>query len=149
MPTTYVSTVIDAPIGSVWTVLRDFRRLPEYHSTIVTIEFPGDLPGDQIGCTRSVINTFDMRVTERLVALSDIDHSGSYHVIEVGVPVANFIGHFRLLPLTDGGKTFIEWRSHFDYLGEENVAELVNFLESVVYMDCLNGLKRMFKGTGH
>lgn len=145
MAKTYVSTVIDAPVEAVWRVLRDFRRLAEYHSTVVTIEFPGDLPGDEIGCTRRASNSFGMHVTERLVALSDLEHSGSYRMLEIEAPVANFIGHFRLLPLTDGGKTFIEWRSEFDYLGEDNVMDLITFLENEVYMDCLRGLKRMFE----
>lgn len=146
MPKIYVSTVIDAPIEEVWRVVRDFRRVAEYHSPIKTIEFPGDLPGDQMGCVRSAVNTLDMRVVERLVALSDQDHSGSYQLLEVDIPVANFFGHFQLFRLTDGGGTFITWRSEFDYLGEGDGRELVTFLEREVYMDCLNGLKRMFPG---
>ena len=143
MAKTYVSAIIDAPLDTVWTVLRDFRRLPDYHSSVVSIEFPGDIPGDQVGCVRSCINNLGMRVVEQLVALSDLVHTGSYRVLEVGVPVTNFVGNFRLAPVTDGGGCFIEWISEFDYHGTEDVTEMISFLETAVYMDCLNGLKRL------
>ncbi len=144
MPKTYVSTIIPAPLDEVWKVLRDFRRVQEYHSYIVSIEFPGNLAGDQIGCMRIAVNAQGMRVVERLLALSDLDHSGSYQLVEVGIPVANFIGHFRAFRLTDGGETVVEWRSEFDYTGDQDAGEIVTFLENVIYMDCLNGLKKMF-----
>jgi NADPH2:quinone reductase len=143
MAKTYVSTVIDAPIARVWQILRDFRRVADYHSTVVEIAFPGDLAGDQVGCMRAALNTFGMRIVEQLTALSDVDHSGSYRIVEIEGPLKNLVAHFRLSPITDTGQTFIEWRSEFDFEGEGGVQPMIAFLEREVYTDCLNGLKRL------
>jgi len=51
---------------------------------------------------------------EQLLTLSDADMALSYCLLDTPVPLFNYVAHVRLLPVTDGERTFFEWKSRFD-----------------------------------
>ncbi|HYZ22591.1 MAG TPA: SRPBCC family protein, partial [Rhodopila sp.] len=79
----YVSDVIDAPIGRVWALLRDFNGLPTYHPSLFPrSEIEGGKPADAVGCVRSFYAADGGHLREELLSLSDRDHSCAYRILE-------------------------------------------------------------------
>ncbi len=74
----YVSSVIDAPIEKVWSRVRDFNALPSWHPAIADSKIEGDLHADRIGCVRHFHTKDGGLIRERLLMLSDIQHSCTY-----------------------------------------------------------------------
>ena len=50
---------------------------------------------------------------EQLLALSDLEQSFSYCLLDTPIPMFNYVAHVRLLPVTDGDRTFWHWESRF------------------------------------
>ena len=138
MPRLYVSTIVDAPLDRVWPLLRNFGGLAAIYSALDEITL-NDLAGDQVGCTRTVKLKSGAVVHERLIALSDEEHSGSYSVAADG-PFENLVSSFRLRSVTDRNATFLEWITTFDSLDAKSASWLLHFLEHEVYADCFRGI---------
>jgi hypothetical protein len=45
--------------------------------------------------------------------LSDLEQTFSYCLIDTPVPLFNYVAHVRLVPVTDGDRTFWDWRCSF------------------------------------
>lgn len=114
MAKAYASAVIDAPIETVWKIVRDFNGLPNWHPAIARSEIEGGSSSSEVGCIRSFYLTDGAHVREQLLALSDADHSLSYSFVKPAFTVKNYVAGIRLLPITDGGRTFAEWTATFD-----------------------------------
>ena len=121
------STVIDAPIDDVWRILRDFNGHDRWHPAVATSRLTGADYTDQVGCVRDFRLTGGERVTEQLLSLSDKTHSFSYAIVESDVPLQDYVAHVDLKPVTDGRRTFWNWRSKFRPPAgrEQELAQLV------------------------
>lgn len=121
------STVLEAPIDTVWEVLRDFNGHDRWHPAIASSQIEREEASDRIGCVRRFRLQGGEELRERLLTLSDLEQSYSYCLLETPVPLFNYVSHVRLLPVTDTDWTFWEWESRFDTpRGEEGaMAELV------------------------
>ena len=128
MAKAYASAVIDAPIETVWKIVRDFNGLPNWHPAIARSEIEGGLSCAEVGCIRSFHLTDGAHVREQLLALSDSEHSLSYSFVTPAFPVKNYLASIRLLPVTDGSRTFAEWTATFDEEPEDTgkYAEIVS-----------------------
>ena len=107
------STIIDAPIERVWQMLRDFNGHDEWHPAVETSRIEEGAPADMIGDVRDSRLGDGSRIREQLLSLSDRDHSFTYCIIDAPIPLGGYVATIRLLPVTDGGQTFWEWRSRF------------------------------------
>ena len=96
MPHIVKSTILDAPTGAVWNLLRDFRLRN----------------GD--------------RIREKLLGLSDFDMFCTYSILESPMGVENYVATLRLTPVTDGEKTFLEWSAEFDCAPEREAELINN-----------------------
>jgi len=115
MPAVYVSSIIDAPLETVWEVLRDFNALPRWHPLVAVSHIEDDLPADAIGCVRNFqLTDGGETIREQLLALSDVEHSCTYSILESPLPVSNYVATVRLRRITVTGQTFGEWQSRFD-----------------------------------
>lgn len=112
MATAYYSTVLDAPVGEVWTTVRDFGAYQWAGSDYkAVIEHGGR--GDAVGAVRRIGDDNPMR--QRLVELSDIDRSFIYDVLPGSpIEVDNYRACLRLRPVVETGQTFVEWSATFD-----------------------------------
>lgn len=108
------STVIDAPLVAVWEVLRDFNGHHRWHPAVAQSELEADRQTDQIGAVRRFRLSSGELVRERLLTLSDRDHSFSYTIVESDVPLRNYVAEVSLKPVTDGNRTFWSWRCSFN-----------------------------------
>ncbi len=114
------STILDAPIDTAWEVLRDFNGHDHWHPAVADSQVERGRASDVVGCVRRFHLKDGSLLREQLLTLSDIDASYSYCLLDTPVPLFNYVSHVRLLPVTDGDRTFWHWESSFSTLaGEE------------------------------
>ena len=94
-------------------MIRDFNGLPNWTPFVAESRIEANAPADQIGCIRAFRLKDGGRIRERLLALSDYEFSQSYAILESPMGVENYVATLRLLPVTDGGRTFAEWSADF------------------------------------
>lgn len=108
------STVMNAPVESVWEVIRDFNGHDRWHPAVADSEIERGEPVDRVGCVRRFHLAGGEELREQLLTLSDIDMAFSYCLLDTEVPLFNYVAHVRLFPITDGNLTFWQWESRFD-----------------------------------
>ena len=145
MPHIVKSTVLDAPTGAVWNVLRDFNGHDRWHPAIAESRIEGGEPADKIGCVRDFRLRNGDRIREKLLGLSDYDMFCTYSILESPMGVENYVATLRLTPVTDGDQTFLEWSAEFD-CAPERENELVSNIGSGVFQGGFDALKRAFGG---
>ena len=145
MARAYASTILDAPIETVWATIRDFNGLPSWHPAIVRSEIEDGLDSDVIGCIRSFHLADGAHVRERLLSLSDRDHSFTYNFETPAFPVTNYIARIRLMPVTDSDRTFAEWEALFDESAGD-AEKYVDIIANGVFQGGWNALKKALPG---
>lgn len=143
MTKVYTSSVIGAPAGQIWAVIRDFNGLPDWHPAIANSRIEGGAPADQVGCVRAFSLKDGGFIREQLLGLSDYDYSCMYAILESPMGVANYIATLKLTPITDGERTFAEWSAEFDCPSERE-AELIALIGGGVFQGGFNALKGRF-----
>lgn len=121
MTIAYFSTIIDASVEDVWSVLHDFHGIDRWVARIRSAEpengaGPGAVGPATVGSVRRLTMEPDGRVVrERLVHYDAPGHSYSYEFAgDQPYPVRVYRGTIHLLPVTDSGTTFAEWYGEFD-----------------------------------
>ncbi len=140
----YVSSILAVSVDKVWPVVRDFNGLPNWISFVAESRIEQDRPSDQIGCVRAFRLSDGGYIREKLLALSDYDYSFSYSILESPMGVENYVATLKLLPVTDGERTFIEWSAEFD-CAPEREAELETHIGENVFLGAINDLKERLK----
>jgi uncharacterized protein YndB with AHSA1/START domain len=140
MPKIYTSCVIEAPVQRVWDYIRDFNALPKWFPGVTDSKMESEMRSDQVGCVRNFGLDGGARMREQLLALSDQGYSCTYTMLEGPLPVSNYIATVRLLPVTDGNRTFAEYLVEFDCAREQET-ELKNLL-SKTYQGAFEHLKQ-------
>src|SRR6202046_1934135 len=107
------STILNASTDQVWGVLRDFNGFDRWHPALATSAIERSQSADRIGCVRRVKLADGSELREQLLALSDLEQCFSYCLLDTPIPVFNYVAHVRLLPVTDGDRTFWHWESGF------------------------------------
>lgn len=143
MPHVYVSSIIDAPVAAVWGVIRDFNGLPRWTPFVTDSRIEGNGPADQVGCVRVFTLKGGGRIRERLVALSDYEFSQTYTILESPMGVDNYVATLRLLPVTDSGRSFVEWSADFD-CAPQREEELTGHIGRAVFSAALQTLAAQF-----
>jgi len=138
----YVSSVIDAPADAVWSRIRDFNALPQWHPGIADSRIENGEAPDKVGCVRNFHTNDGGLIRERLLALSDYDYSCTYAILESPMGVDNYTATLKLTPVTDGARSFAEWSAEFDCApGRER--ELSETIGAGVFQGGFDALKRM------
>ena len=145
MPRVVRSTILDAPVDWAWAVLRDFNGHDWWHPAVATSAIERGHPSDRVGCVRRFRLKDGGELREQLLTLSDLEQTYSYCLLETPVPLFNYVAHVRLLPVTDGDRTFVEWSADFD-CAPEREAELVSGIGGNVFQGGFDALKRAFGG---
>ena len=121
------STIMDASCDDVWAVLRDFNGHDQWHPAVADSAIERGHPSDKVGCIRRFHLEDGSELREQLLTMSDLEQTYSYCLLDTPVPLLNYVSHVRLIPVTDGNRTFWEWESRFDTPEgrEEELAALV------------------------
>lgn len=146
MAKVYVSSVIGASAERVWATIRDFNGLPAWHPGIRESRIEGGQASDKIGCVRNFALRAGGQIREQLLSLSDFDYSLSYSILESPMGVANYVATMRLIPITDGDRTFAEWTADFD-CDPARERELVTQIGQGVFQAGFDALNRQLAGT--
>ena len=106
--------MVDAPAAQVWAVIRDFNGLPNWAPFVAESRIEQNARPDQIGCVRSFRLKDGGMIRERLLALSDYDFTVAYQILDSPMAVENYVATLRLIPVTDGDRSYVEWSAEFD-----------------------------------
>lgn len=145
MARAYASTILDAPIETVWDAIRDFNGLPSWNPGITRSEIEDGLDPDVIGCVRRFWLQDGTLVRERLLHLDDRFTSFSYNFETPAFPVTNYVATVRLMPVTDTDRTFAEWEAVFDE-APEDAGKYVQIISQGVFQGGWDALKRALPG---
>jgi hypothetical protein len=124
MTTAYYSTVLNHPLETVWTLIRDFNNYPAYIEGVSESMIEDDKGGDEVGAIRRFCYLGNW-IRQRLAGHSDEAHSLTYAGIEpIPFPSESesddmpaptrYEGTMHLLPVVEGNRTFIEWSVKLD-----------------------------------
>ena len=108
------SAILDAPIGRVWEVLRDFNSHDQWHDVVERSRIEHGEPSSRVGCVRSFALKDGHRIREQLLGLSDSEYKSTYCILEATVPLKRYVATVTLKPVTDGDQTFWHWESTFE-----------------------------------
>ena len=109
------SIVIDAPIGKVWAVVKEFKEIAKWHPGIT--ESSGDA-SNEAGSVRKLTLSNGGTLEESLDYYSDSDYEYSYRLKTENVeafPVSFYTASIKLTE--NDGKTLVQWKSRF-YRGD-------------------------------
>ena len=146
MPHIVKSTIIDAPTRAVWQVLRDFNGFDRWLPAVATSAMERAQAADKIGCVRRVKLKDGSELREQLLALSDLEQTFSYCLLDTPIPMFNYVAHVRLLPVTDGDRTFWHWESRFT-TRPADTERLTQMVAEQIYQTGFESIRRHLKGT--
>ena len=81
---------------------------------------------------------------EQLLALSDLEQSFSYCLLDTPIPMFNYVAHVRLLPVTDGDRTFWHWESRFTTKPEDR-DRITHMVAEDIYQAGFEAIRRQLK----
>jgi len=128
----------------VWATIRRFDAAADWLPFVKSspIEDGGD--PTRVGCVRVVTQTDGEVFREVLVALSDAERSYSYTFVGSPVPVRNHLTTLRVLPITDGDRSYVEWSSRFE-IDPQHETQLVGLMNQN-FLAGLRNLAQKFSG---
>ena len=142
MPHIVKSTILNAPTGAVWNVLRDFNGHDRWHPAVASSTIERTQAADKIGCVRRFTMQDGAELREQLLALSDLEMTFSYCLLETPIPLFNYVAHVRLLPVTDGNRSFWHWEGRFTTpAGRET--ELAELVGNEVYLNGIAAVRQL------
>ena len=146
MALSYASTVIDAPADAVWAKIRDFNGMPDwYPEVIATSEIEDGKAGDQVGAIRSFTLGDGTHLREKLLAHSDEKRSYTYNFQKTPFDVDNYNATIRVVPITDGGKSFVEWWTTFD-CDRDQQEHWTGFFANEIFQNGFEAIKKRMRG---
>lgn len=115
MSRAYFSTVVPAPVDTVWAVLGRFESIAGFVGKLSAGEVEGD-GGPVVGSVRRLTIATGGVARERLVSMDALDRSYRYEFPEGSCPfpVRSYLATIRVRPVTSSGTTFVEWYGDFD-----------------------------------
>lgn len=119
--------------------------MPDWHPGFVDSHIEDGQPSDKVGCIRNFNLKGGENIRERLLALSDAEHLCTYTILESPLPIENYVATLRLVPITDGNRTYAEWTAEFNCRpGEEE--GLINTIGDGIFQDGFDAFKSAFGG---
>ncbi len=144
VPRIVKSTILEAPTGVVWNVLRDFNGHDRWHPAVATSTIERAQAADKIGCVRRFKLQDGSELREQLLALSDLEQAFSYCLLDTPIPMFNYVAHVRLLPVTDGDRTFWQWESRFT-TRPEDADGITQMVAEQIYQAGFEAIRRHLK----
>jgi hypothetical protein len=143
MAKAFRSAVIDGPIEAVWQTVRPFDALPAWHPLCPDTHIEGGESPVMVGSIRNIKQTDGGHFRERLLSLSDLEHSQTYMLLDPPLSVTSMTTTLRLYPITDGERTYLSWSSEV-VVGEQDEASFIKLLHDS-FMIGINNLQKMFE----
>jgi hypothetical protein len=142
MHTIYRSTVFDAPVDAVWSIVRDFNDWPAWLTILGSSEIEDGLASNAVGCVRALKVAPEHSTRERLLGLDDHAHTVTYGIEETtSLPIDGYVATIRLTPVTDGDRTFAEWSGRFQAPPDQEPA-IARSIAATVYEGGFTGIRQ-------
>ena len=145
MPKAYASSIVDAPVEAVWSVVRDFNGLPNWVPGVASSSIEDGRDPDTVGCVRQIGVEGGGRCSERLIALDDSRYIVSYSFVQQLFPIRDHLATIELIPVTSGERTFVQWTRVHDLPGHEG--ETAPVMQKDVFVAGLAALAKKCAGT--
>jgi hypothetical protein len=123
MITARYSTVLEHPVETAWSLIRDFNNYPAYIDGVTESVIEDDKKGDEVGAIRRFLYAGNW-LRQRLAGHSDEQRTLTYvgmdpfafppGVVSETPPPARYEGTMHLLRIVDGERTLIEWSVSVD-----------------------------------
>lgn len=114
MPTVTTSTVLKAPPDRVWSLVRDFARIGDWHPYLPAARIENG-PADRIGATRVFPTPDGGEHRETLVALDNRARTTTFRFDDdAGLPVRDYYGTLQVLDAGDGERALVTWSASYD-----------------------------------
>jgi NADPH:quinone reductase-like Zn-dependent oxidoreductase len=145
VPKVVRSTIIDAPIEAVWAALRDFNAHDRWHPIVAESHVEGERAPDEIGAVRNFRLRNGAQLREQLLELDDRNHTFTYCILDSPIPLIGYVAKVSLKRVTDGNRTFWDWRSQFTAPpGLEN--QLARMVGEEVYESGIEAIRALVEG---
>ena len=144
MPHIVKSTILDTPTDVAWALLRVFFGLVRWLLVVVSSSIERAHSYDKIGSIRRFKLKDGAELREQLLALSDLEQSFSYCLLDTPLPMFNYVAHVRLLPVTDGDRTFWHWESRFTTRPEDR-DRITHMVAEDIYQAGFEAIRRHLK----
>ncbi len=120
----YNSCVVNASVDDVWAALRNFHNTDWAAGVLESNEPTGGAAADQIGAKRVLNGVFH----ETLIGLDDQYRTLQYTIDDGPGPleaanIVRYVGSIRVLPVTIGERTFVEWQSNYQTASDADTHE--------------------------
>jgi hypothetical protein len=130
MASAYYSTIFPQSADAIWNVIRDFNNYSAWVDGSGESEIGDGKSGDAVGAVRNVLYQ-GKRIRQTLLALADVERSHTYAFCdEAPTPVRDYRATLRVVPVTDGGRGFVEWSATFDCAPERQDEWVVFFRDA-------------------
>jgi carbon monoxide dehydrogenase subunit G len=140
-----VSTVIAAPVDTVWSLLDDFAGWHRWLPTIASTTMDDGLDQAPTGSVRILKRDDGSTIRERLVTKDDARRTMSYVFDgDHPYPVRRYVGTVRVEPVTTDNTTYVHWSGDFDCDAENEQATADTFRR--VYRSFLQALSAAAAG---
>jgi hypothetical protein len=134
------SGVIKKDITDIWSVIKRFNSLPEWHPAINASFIEDGKSELEVGCIRNVTLAGGATGREKLVSRDDEKFQLIYSFESPPLPVDGYISTIQLLPTHLEGHTQVIWSSSFK-CEPEALEAMKNILKNDVYIAGINALK--------
>lgn len=124
--------LINCNAEHVWSVLKQFGQISQWHPAISRSIIEGQLPDGLVGCIRRLTLQDGAVIREKLLAVDATNLQFSYRFEESPLPVDNYVATVRLISLTGEDKTVALWAATFDTREPDPQGQLSSTLESLI-----------------
>lgn len=107
------SQLIPAPAEEVWTAIREFDSIDEWHPNIDNASMEEGRSATEIGGVRC-FDAGERTVREQLVAHSDVDRLYQYTMLQGAGVKEDYLSRLKVIPITESNDSVVEWSSDFD-----------------------------------
>ncbi len=139
----WTSRVMKAPVGDVWSVMRNFSGMGAWHDEIRKMHMLKKQRPDKVSGIRDFYFGAG-HLNEELLHLSDLERSFSYRITACEIPWLNYVSGSRLWPVTATNTTFGVWTGDWDASAQDDLV-LIPRTEQNVYQKAFAGLERLVK----
>lgn len=116
------SAVIAATPEKVWDVVGDFGALAEWHPVVPPSTIEGGVDANTPGAVRAFAIDGEVLSREELLTYDASAHRFTYSLLQVPLPVENYVGTFEVKPHPDGSE--VVWSATYD--GADDVVGTVD-----------------------
>ena len=147
MERVFISRVIRADADVVWTLLRDFNGMPDWHPAIADSEIEDGRAPDAVGCVRSFHLADGSHLREQLTELSDAYRMMRYVILDSPMPVTGYDASLQILPVTEGDACLACWEAEFE-VSEDDDGATVDTVTNGVFRAGLEALAAQLERPG-